>query len=317
MRNKWLFLFLLSSAAVFAQPGTQAAIYYSPSLNIWQPYTGVAAFGAISTVPTLQVQAYCQASAGAQWAPCSFSSGGSMTWPTTPGYALWLSGTTWSTPHLTDNSTTVSSSEPFAIVQASNQFVTGTSTNTTTSTYPASSGAVTLTFPNTSEYMVGANSDTTTTHVLHATTVPGVYNSAAIAAGDLPTTLTSGTIVPVAGITPQSIDCHTACSPTAAQLSNAQVWNYGQAASNVQVTGPTVAAGMNFLMVVGTAQGANYWRYTSTTANIYLDGGASAVTNIIFAAPAVGNSFSCFSFQTGASTYSLKCTTLAGTSTSS
>ena len=143
MRNKWLFLFLLSSAEVFAQPGTQAAIYYSPSLNIWQPYTGVAAFGAISTVPTLQVQAYCQASAGAQWAPCSFSSGGSMTWPTTPGYALWQSGTTWSTPHLTDSSGTVSSSEPFAIVQASNQLVTGTSTNTTTSTYPASSGAVT------------------------------------------------------------------------------------------------------------------------------------------------------------------------------
>ena len=159
--------------------------------------------------------------------------------------------------------------------------------------------------------------DTTTTHVLHATVVQGVGIYSAIAAGDLPTTLTSGTIVPAAGITPQSIDCHTACSPTAAQLSNAQVWNYGQAASNVQVTGPTVAAGMNFLMVVGTAQGANYWRYTSTTANIYLDGGASAVTNIIFAAPAVGNSFSCFSFQIGASTYALKCTTLAGTSTSS
>jgi hypothetical protein len=122
--------------------------------------------------------------------------GGGMTWPTTPGYALWLSGTTWSTPHLTDNSTTVSSSEPFAIVQASNQFVTGTSTNTTTSTYPASSGAVTLTFPNTSEYMVGANSDTTTTHVLHATAVPGVYNSAAIAAGDIPATAVPAVAVP-------------------------------------------------------------------------------------------------------------------------
>ena len=83
------------------------------------------------------------------------------------------------------------------------------------------------------------------------------------------------------------------------------------------ITGPTVAAGMNFLMIVGTAQVANAWQYNSTTANIYLDGAASAVTHIIFAAPAVGNSFSCFSFQTGSSTYSLKCTTLAGVSTSS
>jgi hypothetical protein len=116
---------------------------------------------------------------------------------------------------------------------------------------------------------------------------------------------------------PQSIDCHTACSPTAAQLSNAQAWNYGQTTANVSITGPTVAAGMNFLMIVGTAQASNYWRYSSTTANIYLDGSGTAVTNIIFAAPAVGNSFSCFSFQTGASTYSLKCTTLAGVSSSS
>jgi hypothetical protein len=220
-------------------------------------------------------------------------------------------------PTFTFATNKVTLNQSLVLGTTSNQLVAGTTTNLTTLTFPAPSGAVTLTFPNTSEYMVGANSDTTTTHVLHATAVPGVFNSTAIAAGELPGTLTSGTIVPAAGITPQSIDCHAACSPTAAQLSNAQVWNYGQAASNVQVTGPTVAAGMNFLMVVGTAQGANYWRYTSTTANIYLDGGASAVTNIIFAAPAVGNSFSCFSFQTGASTYSLKCTTLAGTSTSS
>ncbi len=331
------------------------------------------------------------------------------------------------TPKFTFATNKITVNQPLYHAQTSNQEVFGTSTNLTTLTFPVPSGAVTLTYPNTSEYMVGANSDTTTTHVLHATTVAGVGNFAAIAAGDLPaalssstsinkvtitapatsatltiadsttltetfsmnvaktagvagaipwydttttesasallthygvmigggasaapstiaadtttthalfatasapafravaagdlpTTLTSGTIVPAAGITPQSVDCHTACSPTAAQLSNARVWNYGQAAANVQVTGPTVAAGMNFFMVVGTAQGANYWRYTSTTANIYLDGGASAVTNIIFAAPAVGNSFSCFSFQIGASTYALKCTTLAGTSTSS
>lgn len=120
-----------------------------------------------------------------------------------------------------------------------------------------------------------------------------------------------------ASMTPQAIACATACSPTATQLSNALVANYGQAASNIAITGPTVGAGMNFIMIVGTAQASNSWQYTSTTANIYLDASATAKTNIIFAAPAVGNSFSCFSFQTGSTTYSLKCTTLAGTSTSS
>jgi hypothetical protein len=125
-----------------------------------------------------------------------------------------------------------------------------------------------------------------------------------------------------ASVTPQSIDCHTACSPTAAQLSNAMAWNYGQTTAAVAITGPTPAAGMNFIMIVGTAPGAYAWQYNSVTngttaANIYLDGSASGVTHIIFATPGIGNSFSCFSFQTGASAYSLKCTTLAGTSTSS
>jgi hypothetical protein len=189
-------------------------------------------------------------------------------------------------------------------------------------------GAPTLAFPATTSYtythpaatgtlVEETASDTTTTHVLHASATNGVGTFSAIVAGDLPGTLTSGTIIPAAGMTPQSIDCHTACSPTAAQLSNAQASNYGQTTANVSITGPTVAAGMNFLMIVGTAQASYYWRYSSTTANIYLDGSGTAVTNIIFAAPAVGNSFSCFSFQTGSSTYSLKCTTLAGVSTSS
>jgi hypothetical protein len=76
--------------------------------------------------------------------------------------------------------------QPLYLGTTSNQLVTGTSTNLTTLTFPASSGAVTLTFPITSEYIVGANSDTTTTHVLHATAVAGVFNSTAIGTGDLP-----------------------------------------------------------------------------------------------------------------------------------
>lgn len=99
------------------------------------------------------------------------------------------------TPKLTFAANKMTANQPLVLGTASNQFVTGLTTNLTTSTYPASTGAVTLTFPNTSELMVGANSDTTTTHVAHATAVGGIANFAAIAAGDLPTTLTSGTAI--------------------------------------------------------------------------------------------------------------------------
>jgi hypothetical protein len=119
-------------------------------------------------------------------------------------------------------------------------------------------------------------------------------------------------------MTPQIIGCSTACSPTAAQLSSAIVSNYGQGSASVVITGPTLTSGMNFILIVGTAPGGSYsWKYTSTGANVYLDGGATAYTSITFATPGIGNSLSCFSFQTGGSTYSLKCTTLAGTSAGS
>jgi hypothetical protein len=74
LRKLALSLFIICSAVTHAQ--TMAAVYYSPSAGVWQPLTSAAAFGQISTVPPLQIQAYCQASAGAQWSPCSFSGGG-------------------------------------------------------------------------------------------------------------------------------------------------------------------------------------------------------------------------------------------------
>jgi hypothetical protein len=122
-------------------------------------------------------------------------------------------------------------------------------------------------------------------------------------------------------ITTQAIDCHVACSPTAAQLSNAIVANItgstGQANSAVVITGPTVAAGMNFVMILGAAEGAAAtWTYTSTTANVYLDGG-TVKTSVGFGNSAgIGSSISCFSFPISGA-FALKCTTLSGTSTSS
>ena len=90
------------------------------------------------------------------------------------------------TPKFTFATNKATFNQPLYLGTTSNQLVTGTSTNLTTLTFPAPSGAITLTFPLTTNYMIGANSDTTTTHVLHATAVAGVGNFAAIAAGDLP-----------------------------------------------------------------------------------------------------------------------------------
>ena len=77
--------------------------------------------------------------------------------------------------------------QPLYLGTTSNQLVAGTTTNLTTLTFPVPSGAVTLTFPITSQYMIGANSDTTTTDVLHATAVAGVGAFSALAVADLPT----------------------------------------------------------------------------------------------------------------------------------
>lgn len=133
----------------------------------------------------------------------------------------------------------------------------------------------------------------------------------------------SGGIITNSSITPQNIDCHAACSPTAAALSNAIVSNMstagtGQANSAVAITGPTAANGMNFILILGAAEGASAtWTYTSNAANIYLDGG-TAVTNIIFGNNApIGTSVSCFSFPITGPAAALKCTTLAGTVTTS
>jgi hypothetical protein len=85
------------------------------------------------------------------------------------------------------------------------------------------------------------------------------------------------------------------------------------------LTLPTLAAGMNFTYISGTAPGSTYtFTITATGALIYLDGSSTAKTNIIFGSGfAVGNGVACFSFQTGASAYSLSCTTLRGSPTTS
>jgi hypothetical protein len=61
-----------------------------------------------------------------------------------------------------------------ALTDTTNQIATGTGSNITTSTFPASSGAVTLTFPSTTDTVVGrATTDTLTNKTLTSPTVNG------------------------------------------------------------------------------------------------------------------------------------------------
>ncbi len=96
------------------------------------------------------------------------------------------------TPKFTFATNSISVNQPVTHALLTNQIVTGQTTNLTTLNFPASSGAVTLTFPNVATNMLGGNTDTTTTHVLHATATGGIGSFSAIATGDLPT-------IPIAG----------------------------------------------------------------------------------------------------------------------
>lgn len=114
---------------------------------------------------------------------------------------------------------------------------------------------------------------------------------------------------------PTEIAGHTASSPTAAQLKcGAAISNYGQAASNVNITLPTAESNLVFVAHVGTAQAAHYWRFTAAAAGtMYLDGSATGKDYVQFSAPAVGNYLTCHTFKSGASAYSWICRTGAGT----
>ena len=163
-----------------------------------------------------------------------------------------------------------------------NQLVTGT-TNTTTSTFPAPASPITLTFPITSLYMLGAASDTTTTHVLHATAVAGVGSFGAIAAGDLPGTLSSGTAITNAALTTPSVTTSIADSATGTATLGTAAHPFGSvyignaATNNIKLDGTSAAARHVVIPDVGTDTGATVMLSpTTTSATNYVKGTATA-----------------------------------------
>lgn len=99
---------------------------------------------------------------------------------------------------------------------------------------------------------------------------------------------------------------------TAAQVNGGVVNNYGQAAPNT-LTLPTAAAGYNCIVVVSTAGAGALNVKAGASDKIYLDGVAlDDGDKAALATPAVGNTLTCFTFQTGASAYDWICTSGGG-----
>jgi hypothetical protein len=90
-----LLLLLLTTSAMAQFTPSPIGAYISPSNGVWSPWTSVEAFGQIPFIPPA-FGLYCQASAGAQWAPCNPGSGGSfitsLTTTGTSGPATVVSG---------------------------------------------------------------------------------------------------------------------------------------------------------------------------------------------------------------------------------
>ncbi len=106
----------------------------------------------------------------------------------------------------------------------------------------------------------------------------------------------------------------TSDSLTAEELKGTIINNYGQGAANNLQSLPTAAEGMSFLVICGTAQAANYFRFQADTNDkIYLDGVAGADNGYVtIAAPVVGSVILLYTFRTGETSYDWFANTVSG-----
>lgn len=133
----------------------------------------------------------------------------------------------------------------------------------------------------------------------------------------------SGTTSPVININPAEVDGHTTSTDlTAAQVSNTVIHNYDQAASDVFLIAPAAAAGYSALFNVVTAQ-SNHWCFEAAANDkIYLIASAGTIAAgddgaaVCMMAAQIGQSFACWTFKSGASSYDWMCKAISiGTST--
>jgi len=95
---------------------------------------------------------------------------------------------------------------------------------------------------------------------------------------------------------------------TTSEMNGGVINNYGQAAADVTLTAEAITDLRKFSVHLGTAQAANFWMIDFAALNpVYLDGVVTTAGKIKIAAPTVGASLACESFQTGASQWSINC----------
>ena len=112
------------------------------------------------------------------------------------------------------------------------------------------------------------------------------------------------------------VNCSAGCTTevTAAKAKcGAVITNYGQGAADRNVTLPAAAASMSIRVDIGTTQAANYFRLTSAEGNnMDLDDVSTGKDYIQYAAPTAKDGLSCFTIQTGASSFTWLCYTRKG-----
>jgi hypothetical protein len=102
-----------------------------------------------------------------------------------------------------------------------------------------------------------------------------------------------------AAMTP--VDGHADGNLTAVNVTNTEIYNYGQADANATIVMPTAAAGLSFIGTVATARAGKTWCFKAkSTDKIYLDGTATADNGKVCTTPTVGNYLTCFTFTTDA-----------------
>lgn len=103
--------------------------------------------------------------------------------------------------------------------------------------------------------------------------------------------------VPVVGYSPQIVDGSQALSLTDVQVNGTLITNTGQGVNNISHTLPTIAAGQNFMAMVGEAQGASYWRFTAASSSTLCLNGTCDKNYAQIAAPTRGASLLCRTMQ--------------------
>lgn len=157
---------------------------------------------------------------------------------------------------------------------------------------------------------VGGSSDPGSDNLIvdGTTTLTGAVNVSA--AGSIGET----TVCTIRGLNKEIVKT-TDTALTALEVSGTLINNYGQGATNVTLTLPTIAAGMSFMVILGTTQGSYFFKIKAAAGDkIYLNGVAGTDGySVRVAAATAGNSASFFAFQTGSGAYDWFCSTSYGT----